>query len=174
MEVVSPPPEHHADPSLETYVFRVGPFSIGGYQTFRRNDVVQPPPGRLDRRHGSAHRRDLDGVEIPQAQLMLHHDVFTNGGADNSRRDGACPHNAVRERFYGTNEELRPLTLPRGYGYPTAPADHYAVRGDPIYRVRPLLREPDPKSISWSQWSDGWAIGRGDRPHRRTTTRAWS
>ena len=42
--VTSPPPEHHADPSLKTYVFRVGPFSIGGYQTFRHNDVVKPPP----------------------------------------------------------------------------------------------------------------------------------
>ena len=39
-----PPPEHRADPSLTTYVFRVGPFSIGGYETLRRTDVVSPPP----------------------------------------------------------------------------------------------------------------------------------
>ena len=43
-DVTSPPANHHADPGLKTYVFRVGPFSIGGYQTFRPNDVVKPPP----------------------------------------------------------------------------------------------------------------------------------
>ena len=269
-EITSPPPEHHADPSLQTYVFRVGPFSIGGYQTFRHNDVVKPPPVAGSIVGMDARIVDLNGAEIPQAQLMLHHNVFTNGGPDNTRRDGACPNNAVKERFYGTSEELRPLTLPRGYGYPTTPADNwkmiwmamnhrhhrreafveyrvtvdpaaltpvtpywlsvvpcvsdpqytvpgggrtggthtrsktftmpkagrivavgghlhggsvdlrltqpacgnrtiarsdptYAVPGDPIYRVHPLLHEPDPKSISWSQWSDGPAIGRGER-----------
>jgi plastocyanin len=269
--VTAPPPEHHADPALTTYVFRVGPFPIGGYQTFRHNDVVQPPPVE-----GSIVGMDVrvvgsDGAEIPQSQLMLHHNVFTNGGPDNKRDDGACPHRSVTERFYGTSEELRPLTLPRGYGYPTAPADKwkmiwmvmnhrherrnayveyrvtvdpsdgiepvtpywlsvvpcvsdpqytvpggrapgsvhrkaktltmpkagrivaagghlhggshhlrlsqpacndrtialndptYAPKGDPLYRVHPLLHEPDPKSIDWHQWSDGWAIGKGER-----------
>lgn len=70
---------------------------------------------------------DTDGAEIPQSQLMLHHNVFTNGGADNTRKDGACPHRAVKERFYGTSEELRPLTLPRGYGYRTTPADNWKM-----------------------------------------------
>jgi hypothetical protein len=30
-----PPPEHRADAALTTYVFRVGPFSIGAYQVVR-------------------------------------------------------------------------------------------------------------------------------------------
>jgi plastocyanin len=269
-EITAPPAEHHADPSLKTYVSRVGPFSIGGYQTFRRNDVVTPPPVAGSIVGMDARIVDPSGDEIPQAELMLHHNVFTNGGPDNTRKDGACPNNAVKERFYGTSEELRPLTLPRGYGYPTTPADNwkmiwmamnhrhqrreayveyrvtvdpanltpvtpywlsvvpcvsdpqytvpgggrpgsthtksktfvmpkagrivavgghlhggshelrltqpacnnrtiarsdptYAVPGDPIYRVHPLLHEPDPKSITWSQWSDGWAIGRGEK-----------
>jgi hypothetical protein len=34
------------------------------------------------------------------------------------------PDNVVRERLYGTGEELRPLTLPRGYGYPPSPTDN--------------------------------------------------
>jgi plastocyanin len=180
-------------------------------------------------------------------------------------------HRAVRERFYGTSEELRPLTLPRGYGYPTVPQDRwkmiwmvmnhrherrqayaeyrvtvetspgltavkpywlsvvpcvsdpqytvpggraagtvhkrskrftmpaggrivavgghlhggshslvlsqpacgnrtiaasdptYGTADDPLYAVRPLLHEPDPKNITWSQWSRGWAIGAGDK-----------
>jgi hypothetical protein len=59
---------------------------------------------------------------------MLHHNVFMNGGPDNRRNDGACPHRSVTERYYGTSEELRPLTLPAGYGYPTAPADKWKHR----------------------------------------------
>jgi len=39
----------------------------------------------------------------------------------------------------------------------------YAPEADPIYRVHPLLHEPDPKSIDWHQWQDGWAIAKGDR-----------
>src|SRR3954462_10781395 len=111
--VTSPPPGHHADPALRTYVYRVGPFSIGGYQTFRHNDVVQPPPEAGSIVGMDVRLVDPAGDEIPQSQLMLHHNVFTNGGPDNARRDGACPDNAVKERFYGSSEELRPLTLPR-------------------------------------------------------------
>src|SRR5687768_15586455 len=83
-EVTSPPPEHHADPSLKTYVFRVGPFSIGGYQTFRHNDIVKPPPVAGSIVGMDARIVDPSGDEIPQAQLMLHHNVFTNGGPDNT------------------------------------------------------------------------------------------
>jgi plastocyanin len=39
----------------------------------------------------------------------------------------------------------------------------YGAADDPLYAVRPLLHEPDPKRISWNQWSDGWAIAAGDR-----------
>jgi plastocyanin len=281
-----PPPEHHADAGLTTYVFRVGSFEIGGYETVRRTDVVAPPPVAGSVVGMDVRMVDESGLEIPQNELMMHHNVFTNGGPDNTRPDGACPHRSVRERFYGTSEELRPLTLPRGYGYPTVPQDQwkmiwmvmnhrperrrayveyrvtvdtsagltavkpywlsvvpcvsdpqYTVPGglapgavhkrakrfampqggrivavgghlhggsyslaltqpgcgnrviaandptygeaaDPLYAVRPLLHEPDPKSISWSQWSEGWAIPRGEqlkvtarydgsRPHMR-------
>jgi len=125
--VVSPPPEHHADPSLKTYVFRVGPFSVSGYQTFRHNDIVEPPPVAGSVVGMDVRVVDGSGDEIPQSQVMLHHNVFTNGGPDGTRRDGACPLNSVNERFYGTSEELRPLTLPRGYGYPTDPQDRWKM-----------------------------------------------
>src|SRR5215207_5499305 len=125
--VTSPPPSHHADPALKTYVFRVGPFSIGGYQTFRHNDIVRPPPVAGSIVGMDVRVVDTAGDEIPQPQLMLHHNVFTNGGPDNKRDDGACPQRSVSERFYGTSEELRPLTLPRGYGYPTDPQDHWKM-----------------------------------------------
>jgi plastocyanin len=283
---IAPPPEHQADPSLTTHVFRVGPYQLGGYQTLRRTETVAPPPVRGSIVGMDVRVVDPQGQVIPQDVLMLHHNVFTNGGPDNSRVDGACPQRLVRERFYGTSEELRPLTLPRGYGYPTAPEDRwkmiwmvmnhrheprsayleyrvtvdpspgitpvkpywlsvvpcvsdpqytvpggrppgrehrlsrtftlpesgrivavgghlhggskalvlsqpgcghrslavneptYAPAGDPLYRVSPLLHEPDPKSISWHQWSDGWGIRQGEqlkvtavydgsRPHMR-------
>jgi hypothetical protein len=266
----APPPSHRADPALTTYVYRVGPFSIDGYQTLRRSDFVTPPPVAGSIVGMDVRVVDPTGVEIPQSQLMLHHSVFTNGGPDDQRTDGACPQRAVRERFYGSSEELRPLTLPRGYGYPTSPADKwrmiwmamnhrserraayveyrvtvdprpltpvkpywlsvvpcvsdpqytvpggrapgrvakrsltftmpvsgrivaigghlhggstglitsqpacanrtlavnaptYAMPEDPLYAVRPLLHEPDPKRISWSQWSDGWKVAAGDK-----------
>ena len=60
---------------------------------------------------------------------MLHHLVFTNGGPDNRRADPRARCKTTRERFYGTSEELRPLTLPPGYGYPTRP-------GRPVARAR--------------------------------------
>jgi plastocyanin len=226
---------------------------------------------------------DKAGTTIPQQITMLHHLVFTNGGPDNARVDPVCPLKTTRERFWGTSEELRPMTLPSGYGYPTNPADQwralvmvmhhrageqtilveyrvtvdtrptipvkpywlsivpcspdpqwtvpgtgtktqtrdrtftipeagrivavgghlhggaqaievsqprckdrtlvrnepaYAPAGDPLYKVRPLLHEPDPKNISWWQSATGWPIEQGEhlkvtasydntRPHTR-------
>ena len=54
----------------------------------------------------------------------------------------------------------------------------YAPAGDPLYRVKPLLHEPDPKDMSWFQSGTGWAVRKGDalrvsaeydghRPHMR-------
>jgi plastocyanin len=71
---------------------------------------------------------------------------------------------AVGGHLHGGSHELR-LTHPGCGNRTIARSDPtYAVPGDPLYKVHPLLHEPDPKSISWSQWSDGsWAIGRGER-----------
>jgi plastocyanin len=269
----SPPPEHRADPGLRTYVFRFGPHTVGPYQTIRRADLVLPPPEAGHIVGMDARTVDENGAPIPQNEVMLHHIVFANGGPDGTRRDGACPERtAANERFYGTSEELRPLTLPRGYGYPTAPADQwkaiwmvmnhesrirtsyveyrvtvdpspgitpvkpywlsvlhcdrspdpqytvpgggargsvhrrardwrlpvsgrivavgghlhgggrvlavsqpacggrvlaasaptYAPTGDPLYSVRPLLHEPDPKDMSWLQSATGWGVTAGE------------
>jgi plastocyanin len=115
--VTAPPEAHLADPSLKTYVFRFGPHRIGPYQVANGTDTVSPPPVS-----GSVVGMDSrlvtpDGVEIPQHEVMLHHIVFTNGGPDGERRDAACPHRPIDQRFYGTSEELRALTLPPGHGY---------------------------------------------------------
>ena len=70
------------------------------------------------------------GAEVPQYEVMLHHIVYIDGGPNGRRRDGACPQRPISQRFFGTSEELRPLTLPRGYGYGYT-------------RARPLARELD-------------------------------
>src|SRR4051794_24489756 len=120
----APPPGHHADPSLTTHVFRLPLPRAGPYAVLRGNDAAKPPPVRGSIVAMDARLVDQNGREIPQNILMLHHLLFANaGGPGQNMRDAACPERHVNERFYGTSEELRPMTFPRGYGYPTAP-DH--------------------------------------------------
>src|SRR3954464_484061 len=134
--VTPPPPEHRADPSLTTYVERSGPFEIGSYETFIKTVRVATPPVAGAIVGMDVRLVDESGAVLPQWVTMLHHVVFTNGGPDDPRADpdspGAtrdqrpdpeCPGPTTRERFFGTSEEMRPLTLPAGYGYPTNPAD---------------------------------------------------
>jgi plastocyanin len=281
--VTPPPPEHHADASLTTYTKRLGPFTIGSYETLQRALPAKPPAVEGAIVAMDARLVDRAGDVIPQQITMLHHLVFTNGGPDNRRGDPQCPGKRTRERFFGTSEELRPMTLPPGFGYPTSPKDRwrailmvmhhrsgerrfyveygvtvdtrpttpvkphwlsivpcspdpqwtvpgsgtktatrdrvftlpeagrivaagghlhggaqslainqprcgdrtlilnkpaYAPEGDPLYKVRPLLHEPDPKNISWWQSPTGWPVKKGEqlrvtasydntRPHTR-------
>lgn len=271
--VTAPPAEHLADPGLKTYVFRFGPHKIGPYQVAKGTDTVSPPP--VDGAIVGMDTRLITrkGAEVPQSQVMLHHIVYTDGGPNGGRRDTACPQRPVFQRFFGTSEELRPLTLPRGFGYRITARDRwrtswmvmnhkstnrkalleyrvtvdpspaiapveplwlsvlpcrdspdpqysvpgggapgsthyrsrdwklpvegrivamgghmhggarnltvseprcggrklytaqptYATPDDPLYAVRPLLHEPDPKHISWSQSATGWNAPRGTR-----------
>lgn len=266
--VTTPPPSHRADPSLRTYVRRAGPFSVGPYGVIKRSDKAAPPPVGGAIVAMDARIVDAAGAEMPQQNVMLHHFLMTNGGGDGRRRDGTCPRRPVSERFYGTSEELRALTLPAGYGYPSRPRDRwkmiwmvmnhraapreiyleyrvtvdrrpltavkpywlsviscvadqqysvpgagatvhrrenrltlpaggrvvaigghlhggglglrvsqprcgdrelttsrpaYAPPGDPLYGVRPLLHEPDPKDMSWWQSAQGWPVRAGER-----------
>ena len=121
--VTPPPPEHRADPSLTTYVERLGPFKIGAYETLQKAVTAKPPQVAGAIVAMDARLVDRHGKVLPQHITMLHHLVFTNGGPDDRRARPACPLKTTRERFWGTSEELRPLTLPPGYGYPTDPAD---------------------------------------------------
>jgi plastocyanin len=123
--VTAPPPTHLADPGLKTYVYRFGPHQIGPYQVAKGTDVVAPPPvsGAIVAMDTRLVTRS--GVEVPQWHVMLHHVVYTDGGPRGLRRDAACPRRPVFQRFYGTSEELRALTLPRGYGYPFTARDEW-------------------------------------------------
>ncbi|MDA0183366.1 hypothetical protein OJ997_23855 [Solirubrobacter phytolaccae] len=184
--VTPPPPEHRADPSLTTYVQRSGPFKLGPYATLKTSAKVQPPEVAGAIVGMDARLVDADGKELPQYVAMLHHLVFTNGGPDGERRDPMCPKKTTRERFFGTSEELRALTLPPGYGYPTTPADRWNA---PImvmhhrggfqeffleYRVTIDPRPVTPVTPYWlsvipcspdPQWS---VPGRGSKEHRRS------
>ena len=134
--VTSPPAEHLADPGLKTYVFRFGPYSIGPYQVAKGTDRVSPPP--VDGAIVGMDTRLVtrNGADVPQSKVMLHHIVYTDGGPARpkagderreagQRRDSACPQRPVFQRFFGTSEELRALTLPRGYGYEITARDRW-------------------------------------------------
>jgi len=254
-----------------THELRFGPLDVGPYQVVKGSHDVRTPPvtGAIVRM--DAHVVDAAGREVPQSEVMLHHLVFFDRGRPGVRRyDGTCVERRASQRFYGTSEELRPLTLPPGYGYRFDRRDHwrassmvmnhthrerrvwvryrvtvdtdpairpvlpywvgvfpcgadpqYSVRGgaaagaesvrraswtvpragrivavgghlhggatrltlsqpscdrllttsrpmyggpdDPVYRVRPLLHEPDPLNISWWQSATGVPVARGER-----------
>ena len=125
--VVAPPPSHRADPQLRTHVVRVGPFHVDGYGVLKRADRVTAPPEAGSIVGMDVRIVDPRGEPLPQQVVMLHHFLMTNGGPDDHRHDGACPDRPINERFYGTSEELRAMTLPRGYGYPTSPRDRWRM-----------------------------------------------
>jgi hypothetical protein len=98
--------------------FTAGPYVVGPYDGSRGGETVRAP--RMD---GSivemdANVVDEDGDVIPQSVVMLHHLVFKDLGHSNAfKPDAACPTTSSDERFFGVSEELRALTLPKGYGY---------------------------------------------------------
>src|SRR3954447_8413666 len=114
-----------AQAQTTTYVQRSGPFKIGPYATMKRSVPVAPPQVGGAIVGMDVRLVDAKGAVIPQWITMLHHLVFTNGGIDDTRRDPGCPRKATRERFFGTSEELRAMTLPPGYGYPSDPKDKW-------------------------------------------------
>ncbi|MBE2319182.1 hypothetical protein DVA67_024615 [Solirubrobacter sp. CPCC 204708] len=187
-QITPPVPEHRADPTLTTHVQRSGPYNLGPYATLFESVKVAPPdvPGAIV---GMDVRLvDKDGTVLPQYTAMLHHIVYTNGGPDDQRRDPMCPLKRTRERFYGTSEELRPLTLPPGYGYPSNPADkwrsslmvmHHRSGTQEFYVETRVTIDPRPVIPVKPYWlsvipcspDPQWSVpGRGSKEHRRART----
>ena len=77
------------------------------------------------------------------------------GGPDRRRRRPPARRRARRSSSASRACEHR--TLVRSQAVLRARQD------DPLYAVRPLLHEPDPKSISWWQSATGWPIRAGER-----------
>jgi len=181
-----PPAEHRADASLTTYVERSGPFEIGAYDTLIKTVKATPPPVAGAIVGMDVRLVDESGTELPQWITMLHHVVFTNGGPDDQRADPECPGHSTRERFFGTSEELRALTLPAGYGYPTSPADkwrsslmvmHHRAGTQRFYMEYRVTVDPRPTIPVKPYWlsirpclaDPQWSVpGTGKREHRRS------
>src|SRR4051812_28565850 len=95
--VSPPPPEHRADPSLTTYVERLGPFTIGSYETLQKAAHAKAPPVPGAIVAMDARLVDKTGAVLPQQVTMLPPLVFTNGGLNDRRGDPACPLKTTRE-----------------------------------------------------------------------------
>ncbi|HKP90833.1 MAG TPA: hypothetical protein VJT75_12780 [Thermoleophilaceae bacterium] len=92
---------------------------MGPYQAVKESNAVRTPALSGSITSMSARVVDRRGHVIPQSQVMLHHLVFFNGGRSGAtRHDNTCGTHRTPQRFFGTSEELRDLTLPGGYGYP--------------------------------------------------------
>jgi plastocyanin len=108
-----------AGAAVKTYTYRFGVLKVGPYRAVKESNEVRTPTVSGSIVKMDAHVVDEAGNVVPQSQVMLHHLVFFNNGRRKARRyDGTCTKHGAGERFYGTSEELRALTLPEGYGYP--------------------------------------------------------
>ncbi|HEX8855113.1 MAG TPA: hypothetical protein VF752_05880 [Thermoleophilaceae bacterium] len=113
-----------ASADVKSVTMKYGPIDIGPYQALRSSTYVPTPELDGFVTEMDAHVIDAEtGQEIPQYQVMLHHVAFT----DEARRDGSCPRKNIGERFYGTSEELRRMTLPAGYGYRIGARDKWRM-----------------------------------------------
>jgi hypothetical protein len=118
-----------AHAAVQTYTLRSPRIVVGPYQTIRSGGPVPAPAVNGYVVWMDVHVVDVTtGQEIPQWEVMLHHLVaFDQGLFRGQRRDGECPSHRVGQRFYGTSEELRALTLPAGYGYPIGARDKWSM-----------------------------------------------
>jgi plastocyanin len=108
-----------AGATIRTYTYKFGPLGVGPYRAVKASNQVKVPTVSGSIVKMDAHVVDQNDQLVPQSQVMLHHLVFFNNGRTGARRyDGTCTKHGAGERFYGTSEELRAMTLPGGYGYP--------------------------------------------------------
>ena len=105
--------------ATKTYTYKFGPIDTGPYQAVKDSSAVKTPAKSGSITYMSARVVDSKGRVIPQSEVMLHHLVFFDGGRQGAtRHDNTCGTSRTPQRFFGTSEELRDLTLPKGYGYP--------------------------------------------------------
>jgi hypothetical protein len=114
--------------TVHTYVFRVGPFPVGGYQVRYSPDrsPIPAPPVSGFVTNMSARVVDARGNAVPVTRIMLHHVIFSDAGSPGAyRRDGTCA--SSPQRFYGTGEEHETMRMPPGYGYKFSRGDRWEV-----------------------------------------------
>ena len=104
-----------------TYVFRTSAIPIAPHSVAVK--VVPAPSPKVNGYvvEMSADIVDVKGRSRSGTDIMLHHAVFHNAGA----QDATCPQ--WPDRFYATPEELWQLKLPSGYGYPNRATDRWGL-----------------------------------------------
>ncbi|MCW2989763.1 MAG: hypothetical protein JWM73_357 [Solirubrobacterales bacterium] len=109
-----------ASPVTKTFTY--GPVSVDGYAVRQELSANIPrPEGAGFITHMSADVVDVKtGKQVPINRIMLHHILFLNLG------NGTKPA-GVTDAFYGDGEERARLDLPKGYGYPVAADDRWAI-----------------------------------------------
>ncbi len=152
-----------ASAEVRTMTFKSKRAIVAQYQAKIGKEDVPAPEIDGNIVEMEAHVVDENGVRIPQSEVMLHHLVFFNGGSPGAKRhDGACPSSHIGQRFYGTSEELRPLTLPQGYGYPIGAMDHWRM-------AWMLMNHTHIDRKAWIQWT----IKVDDAPGLQPVTPYW-
>lgn len=111
-----------------TFVLRSVPIKVGPYDTSRGGGLTVAP--RVNGFIVAMRARVVDARThrpVQQYVVMLHHLLFMDRGRFvGDRHDGACGRDP-NERFYGTSEELRALSLPAGYGYRIGARDKWRI-----------------------------------------------
>jgi plastocyanin len=130
-----------ASAAVTSYTLKSKSITVGPYQTVRDGGQVPAPRVGGFVVGMEVHVVDVQtGQDVPQYEVMLHHLIaFDQGRFEGQRVDGECPTHHSGQRFYGTSEELRPLSLPSGYGYPIGARDVWTM-GWMLMNHRPDVR----------------------------------
>jgi plastocyanin len=110
-----------------TQTLRVGPVTLGGFQTKYPARAVHTPKVSGFVVRMNARLVDARGRPIPIDRVMLHHVVFINRGARGDMPRRSSCEGRPGEPFYGTGEEHQRLILPPGYGYRIGARDRWSA-----------------------------------------------
>jgi len=142
-----------AEARTQTFDMQTRPFTLSGFQTIFPKIAVPTPERAGYVTQMDAWLVDARGRKVTIRDVMLHHIVFINAG-----RPGGAPKRSScagrsSEPFWGTGEEMQPLMLPPGYGYPVGARERWnmqamlmshSLRAHTVrirYRVRMVLGE---------------------------------
>jgi hypothetical protein len=122
-----------ASANVQTYTYKAGPITVGGYAVKQDYLFGVPHPnvtGAITNMEVDV--VDADGTPVPIQRLMLHHIVFVNGRARDKTCDSFLQWNSLDtfpagERFFAAGEERAKMALPPGYGYRMGSNDPWVV-----------------------------------------------
>lgn len=143
-----------ADARTRTLTYRIGPLTMGAYQTSYKSDSIRTPGIKGSISFMNAKLVDGKGRFVPQEQVMIHHVVFVNDGRFDGDRSQEYCGKGFKERFYGTGEEDQSMMLPPGYGYRVNKKDRWRASWM-LMNHKPVTRKI---YIEYTMTiTDGWA-----------------